>query len=228
MASSSAEGAEKAVADLSVKDNEEEVDDYKVSEKKSVEELMAKKEGEDEALQRYKAQLLGAAAAGAKTDDPRRVVITEVAIIPSDRAPITLDMTTDSKKKSLVIKEGCMYKLQFSFRVQNELVSGLKYKHIVTRKGIKVDKTEEMLGSYGPDAEKLNTVQVPRREWEEAPSGMLARGTYTVKSSFVDDDKAEHLAFSFELEIKKEWAAVVAQGRGVDWAEVAQGREVPP
>ena len=48
-------------------------------------------------------------------------------------------------------------------------------------------------------------MQVPRREWEAAPSGMLARGTYEVKCSFLDDDKAEHLSFSFQLEIKKDW-----------------------
>jgi hypothetical protein len=104
-------------------------DDYKPPEAKSVEELMAMKEGEDEALQRYKASLLGATA-GAKTDDPRRVVITEVGIVPADHPPIMLDMTAQGPKK-MVIKEGCSYRLQFGFRVQNELVSGLKYKHVV-------------------------------------------------------------------------------------------------
>jgi len=184
----------------------EEQDDYVAPEAKSVEQLMEKKEGEDEAMERYKAQLLGAAAAGGgKTDDPRRVVVTEVGIVPADHAPIMLDMTSDAPK-SIVIKEGTNYRLQFGFRVQNTLVSGLKYKHAVTRSGLKVDSAEEMLGSYGPDPDKVNTVQVPRREWETAPSGMMARATYTVKCSFADDDKVEHLAFSFKLEVKKDWA----------------------
>jgi hypothetical protein len=44
--------------------------------RKTVEELLGAKEGEDEALQRYKQQLLGVAAAGGgKTDDPRRVLM---------------------------------------------------------------------------------------------------------------------------------------------------------
>ncbi|MBO8631236.1 hypothetical protein INO08_16155, partial [Staphylococcus aureus] len=39
--------------------------------------------------------------------------------------------------------------------VQNQLVSGLKYSHVVTRRGIKVDSAQEMLGSYGPDPQKV-------------------------------------------------------------------------
>jgi Rho GDP-dissociation inhibitor len=40
---------------------------------------------------------------------------------------------------------------------------------------------------------------------EEAPSGMLARGKYNVKSRFIDDDKVTHLEWSWVLEIKKDW-----------------------
>ena len=40
---------------------------------------------------------------------------------------------------------------------------------------------------------------------EEAPSGMLARGTYHVKSKFVDDDQVTHLTWEWDMEIKKEW-----------------------
>jgi len=53
---------------------------------------------------------------------------------------------------------------------------------------------------------QVNTVQVPRRDWETAPSGMMARATYTIKAAFLDDDKVEHLTFSFELDVKKDWA----------------------
>lgn len=59
-------------------------DDYKPPEAKSVNELLATKEGEDEAMARYKASLLGAAAAGqGKSEDPRRVVITQLAVVVS-------------------------------------------------------------------------------------------------------------------------------------------------
>lgn len=40
-----------------------------------------------------------------------------------------------------------------------------------------VDKTEEMIGSYGPNAEPYEK----KFQTEEAPSGMLARGHYDAK-----------------------------------------------
>ena len=58
---------------------------------------------------------------------------------------------------------------------------------------------------YGPDADKIHTVTFPKREWETAPSGMLARGTYAAAVTFVDDDKEEHAAFAYEFSIKKGW-----------------------
>jgi len=58
-----------------------------------------------------------------------------------------------------------------------------------------------MVGSYGPKAE-LQSYTTPK---EEAPTGMIARGTYHVKSLFTDDDKVEHLKWEWKLEIKKDW-----------------------
>jgi Rho GDP-dissociation inhibitor len=37
--------------------------------------------------------------------------------------------------------------------VNHDVISGLKYLHAVKRKGIRVDKMEEMIGSYGPSAD---------------------------------------------------------------------------
>ena len=42
-------------------------------------------------------------------------------------------------------------------------------------------------------------------EAETAPSGMLARGTYKVKSKFIDDDKEEHASWEWNIEIAKSW-----------------------
>ena len=256
---------------------------YVAPAKKTVEELMSTegKEGEDEAMQRYKASLLGAAAVGGgKTDDPRRVVITKLELIINGKdAPLSYDMVKEENLNgglSVQLKEGCEYKTQLTFRVQNELITGLKYKNNVAgnSSGITVLKVNEMLGSYGPDPEKTNTIVFPRREWEEgarrsntgrchacarslpgygartaaleptahadctptarvhctrrlladctrplladcvlstacvcasAPSGMMARGTYKCSTSFVDDDGATHLAFTYKLVIAKDW-----------------------
>ena len=56
-------------------------------------------------------------------------------------------------------------------------MSGLKYVQVVSRKNIRVDKSQEMLGSYGPQKEPYEK----KFEEEEAPSGMLARGHYEAK-----------------------------------------------
>lgn len=47
---------------------------------------------------------------------------------------------------------------------------------------------EQMIGSYGPKAEP-HTVTFHS---EDAPSGMLARAKYDVKSKIIDDDKYKH------------------------------------
>lgn len=64
-----------------------------------------------------------------------------------------------------------------------------------------VDKTDYMVGSYGPRAEEYEFLT----PMEEAPKGMLARGTYHNKSFFTDDDKHDHLTWEWNLSIKKDW-----------------------
>lgn len=181
------------------------VDTYQAPKEKSVKDLMEHKEGEDEAMKRYKESLLAGAAA-AKTDDPRRVVVTEMQILFPDREAYVFNLEDDATLTGLtfVLKEGCQYKTQLSFRVQNEIVSGLKVVTAVKRMGVGVLKQEEMLGSYGPGAD-IKTAQMPRRTMDEAPSGMLARGKYEATTVFIDDDKVEHLKFSYHFEIKKDW-----------------------
>ena len=188
-------------------------DDYVAPVAKSIGELLSTdgKDGEDEALQQYKASLLGAAAisgAAAASDDPRRVVITELSVLVNGREPLVFDMTDATLLNgglTVKLQEGCEYKNQLTFRVQNELVSGLKYRNVVSRGPLNVLKVDEMLGSYAPDPAKTNIVIFPRREWENAPAGMMARGTYTCKTEFVDDDKNTHLTFSYKLVIGKDW-----------------------
>ena len=64
-----------------------------------------------------------------------------------------------------------------------------------------VDKSNYMVGSYGPkkDAHTYMT------SFEEAPSGLLARGTYVSKSKFCDDDKNVFLEWEWAFEIAKSW-----------------------
>ncbi|KAM5273948.1 rho GDP-dissociation inhibitor 1 isoform 1-T1 [Ctenodactylus gundi] len=105
------------------------------------------------------------------------------------------------KKQSFVLKEGVEYRIKISFRVNREIVSGMKYIQHTYRKGVKIDKTDYMVGSYGPRAEEYEFLTPA----EEAPKGMLARGSYNVKSRFTDDDRTDHLSWEWNLTIKKEW-----------------------
>jgi Rho GDP-dissociation inhibitor len=66
---------------------------------------------------------------------------------------------------------------------------------------IAVDKTTHMVGSYPPSME-MHSFTTPM---EEAPSGMMLRGSYNIKSLFTDDDENEHLKWEWVLEIKKDW-----------------------
>lgn len=64
-----------------------------------------------------------------------------------------------------------------------------------------VDKSEYMVGSYSARANEYDFLT----STEEAPKGLIARGTYTIKSLFTDDDKHEHLAWEWNLNITKDW-----------------------
>lgn len=93
----------------------------------------------------------------------------------------TKEQVDKLKDTPFVLKEGTNYKIELKFRVQHELVTGLKHVNTVYRKGIRVDKEETMIGSFGPQ-EQPHVVVVPRKGWDEAPHGMMARGKYKANS----------------------------------------------
>lgn len=66
---------------------------------------------------------------------------------------------------------------------------------------VSVDKSSLMVGSYGPRAE-AHEYLTPA---DEAPKGMIARGHYTAKSKFIDDDKVVYLEWEWSFDIKKDW-----------------------
>ncbi|KAI8636697.1 hypothetical protein BD408DRAFT_355156 [Parasitella parasitica] len=152
---------------------------YKPGEKKTIEELQTL-DAEDESLNKWKKALIKEKNSAA--NDPLKVIVENIALEVEGRPDVVVNLSTKSK-------------------IENDVVSGLKYLQVVKRKGIKVDKTEEMLGSYGPNTEAYEKKFQP----EEAPSGMLARGDYTVKSKFVDDDKNIHMEWEWGFQIKKDW-----------------------
>ena len=109
----------------------------------------------------------------------------------------------DLKKKPFSIKEGIPYRIRIDFYVQREIVTGLRYVQKIYRLGVPVEKMAHMIGSY-PPKESLQSFTTPL---EEMPSGLMARGSYSVRSLFTDDDKNEHLKWEWSFDLKKEWDA---------------------
>ncbi|KAF9874604.1 hypothetical protein CkaCkLH20_07741 [Colletotrichum karsti] len=164
----------------------------------------------DESLQRYKESLgLGGGKDLSDSSDPRVCIILSLTMESPGRDPVTIDLSAPGSEASLKdkpfkIKEGAKFTMVATFKVQHEILSGLQYVQVVKRKGIKVSKDSEMLGSYAPNTDKQPTY-TKRFQEEDAPSGMLARGHYNAISSFVDDDKKTHLTFEWSFDIAKDW-----------------------
>ncbi|KAG1689919.1 Rho GDP-dissociation inhibitor 1 [Nymphon striatum] len=200
------EAEEKEIVPSPVEENEENPDsNYKPPPMKAMDEML-KIDRDDESLVRYKEALLGGttAPAIAEPDDPRRVIVKKLSLMVDGKPSMELDLTgnlAELKKKVSVIKEGIHYKLKIDFIVQREIVTGLKYHQKTLRKMIPVDKMLHMVGSYGPRIE-MHSYTTPM---EEAPSGLISRGVYNVKSRFMDDDGNTYLDWDWNFEIKKDW-----------------------
>ncbi|KAH3685320.1 hypothetical protein WICPIJ_003672 [Wickerhamomyces pijperi] len=183
-------------------------DSYKPSVKKTIEEY-AQLDAEDESLQKWKRSLglLGGEALPVTPGDKRKVVILEMALLINDDEPIIVDLTNETtlnnlSKTPFKIKEKSVYRLRIKFKVQHEIVTGIKYIQVIKKAGIRVDKVEDPLGSYPPSTKEkpCYTVELPETE---APSGLLARGGYGAQSKFVDDDGECHLSLNWSVEIVK-------------------------
>ncbi|KAK4752586.1 hypothetical protein SAY87_021384 [Trapa incisa] len=164
------------------------------------------KDKDDESLRRWKEQLLGSVdlESAGETLDPE-VKFLSLEILSPGRSDILLTIPEDGKPKGLwfTLKEGSSYNLKFSFQVNNNIVSGLKYTNTVWKTGVKVDSTKEMVGTFSPQLEPYTHV-MPE---ETTPSGLFARGSYSAKTKFVDDDNKCYLEINYTFCIQKEWPA---------------------
>ncbi|XP_068107698.1 rho GDP-dissociation inhibitor 2 [Hyperolius riggenbachi] len=195
-----------AVVHEVVEDEDDEVDsklNYKPPPQKSLQEIQ-ELDKDDESLAKYKKSLLGEAPVVADPAAPN-VTVTRLTLVCSTAPkPITMDLTKDLeslKKETFVMKEGAEYRVKICFKVNKDIVSGLKYVQNTFRAGVRVAKATFMVGSYGPRLEEYEFLT----PLEEAPKGMLSRGTYHNKSFFTDDDNHNHLTWEWNLSIRKEW-----------------------
>eukprot|EP01090_Pellita_catalonica_P020952 TRINITY_DN770_c0_g2_i1.p1 TRINITY_DN770_c0_g2~~TRINITY_DN770_c0_g2_i1.p1 ORF type:complete len:196 (-),score=49.05 TRINITY_DN770_c0_g2_i1:64-651(-) len=184
---------------------------YQIGEKKSVEEY-EKMDADDKSLAEYKRKLLGDPKDLGDPNDPRLVIITKMTVITEDKARDDIVYSfaekgseKQLKDKSFTLKENCKYKIEIQFKCQHEIITGLKLINLVYKKSIRVHKEEIMLGSFSPSGKELRTVVIPRRDWEEAPGGLLGRGSYKGKHRFLDDDGKCHLEYDYAFTIAKSW-----------------------
>ncbi|XP_044156823.1 rho GDP-dissociation inhibitor 2-like [Bufo gargarizans] len=176
---------------------------YKPPPQKSLQEIQ-ELDKDDESLAKYKKSLLGEVPVVTDPTAPNVTVTRLTLVCAAAPGPITMDLTGDLinlKKETFALKEGVEYKVKIHFKVNKEIVSGLKYVQNTYRAGVKVAKATFMVGSYGPRPEEYEFLT----PIEEAPKGMLARGTYHNKSLFTDDDNHNHLTWEWNLSIRKEW-----------------------
>ncbi|KAM4612260.1 rho GDP-dissociation inhibitor 1-like [Polymixia lowei] len=192
------------LAAIAAENEEGESVDYKPPAQKTLQEIH-ELDKDDESLRKYKEALLGACTSEIDPTTPN-VQVTRLTLVcdqTNASNPLTLDLQGDLeafKKQSFILKEGVEYRIKISFKVNREIVSGLKYVQQTSRKGVKIDKSDYMVGSYGPRPAEYDFLT----PLEEAPKGLLARGTYNIKSKFTDDDKHDHLSWEWNLNIKKD------------------------
>jgi len=180
-------------------------ENYKIPAPKALAEIVGA-DKDDEALEKYKRDLLGDVSTVAIVDDadPRCVIIKKMELVMEGREGFCFDLTLpkdEIKKVNFSVKEGIQYRIRISFNVQREIVTGLKYVHAVKKMGVRVENETYMVGSYGPKME-LYEYMTP---FDDMPTGMLARGKYKVISLFTDDDGHEHLKWEWGFELKSKW-----------------------
>ncbi|TIA84087.1 hypothetical protein E3P92_00275 [Wallemia ichthyophaga] len=178
---------------------------YNPGEKKTLDEY-AQLDSNDESLNKWKASL--GIGTGAANENGPKIEFISLSLESATRPePIVFNFAElegkkeHIKKNPVSIKEGTEYNVKLDFKVNHDVISGLRYVQVVKRTGMTVDKMEEMVGSYGPSQNPYEK----RFATEESPSGMLARGTYSVRSRIVDDDGHIYVDFDWAFKISKEW-----------------------
>jgi Rho GDP-dissociation inhibitor len=143
--------------------------------------------------------------------DDRLLNIQSITIEFKDhKVPAVLPYSTDAEQKAaantvLTIKEGTEFRVKVTFRAQHYIVSGLTLRSSIKSGFTTVAEDENMLGSFNPTT-GFKDVFLPRNGWNEAPSGMIARGTYVSTMLFKSDDNQNLLTISYKTKIDKNFA----------------------
>ncbi|PWA33299.1 hypothetical protein CCH79_00013642 [Gambusia affinis] len=213
-------------SNLAIEEEDEDKNlNYNPPAQKSLQEIQAM-DKDDESLVKYKQTLLGPEAMSPDPTEPN-VRVTRLILLCDDAPePITMDLTgappllifssldrvvlvtlclcagelSALRETSFTLQEGAKYRLKVHFKVNRDIVSGLKYRQVTYKKGVRKITTVCMMGSYGPRAEEQEFL-CPA---DEAPKGIMSRGQYAVTSCFTDDDKNVYLSWEWILNISKD------------------------
>ncbi|MQM05764.1 hypothetical protein Taro_038579 [Colocasia esculenta] len=161
---------------------------------------------DDESLRRWKEQLLGNVdlnAVGESAEPEVQILSLTIQSPGREDAVLPFPLVPNDKGFAFALKDGSRYRLKFTFTVSNNIVSGLKYTNTVWKTGMRVDNTKVMLGTFSPRQEPYTC----ELEEETTPSGMFARGSYSARTKFADDDGKCYLDITYYFEIRKEWPA---------------------
>ncbi|XP_057751522.1 rho GDP-dissociation inhibitor 1-like [Arachis stenosperma] len=157
---------------------------------------------EDESLRRWKEKLLGCLESDFDGQVDPEVKFHSIGIVSEDFGEVVTPLPLNENQNARVLftlREGSHYQLKLKFSVLHNIVSGLKYSNTVWKGGIQVDQSKGMLGTFAPQKEPYEHAL----KEEVTPSGVLARGVYSAKLKFEDDDRRCHMELKYSFEIKK-------------------------
>lgn len=160
------------------------------------------KDKDDESLRRWKEKLLGCVESDLNGQKDPEVKFHSIGIVSKDVGEMTIPLPvkeSQSGRPLFTLKEGVQYRLKLTFTVLHNIVSGLMCINTAWKGGIQVERNKGMLGTFAPQKDPY----VEILDEETTPCGILARGIYTAKLRFEDDDKRCHLELDFSFEIKK-------------------------
>jgi len=107
-------------------------------------------DAEDESLRKWKQSLgLGSGTAISDPKDPRTVIMLSLGLEVVGRPDIIVNLREPGtiatlKSRPFTIKEGALFRMKVTFRVQHQILSGMKYLQVVKKLGVS-NKTQEMI-----------------------------------------------------------------------------------
>ncbi|KAI0981390.1 hypothetical protein GJ496_011052 [Pomphorhynchus laevis] len=205
---------------LSSADNEETCSNikqaYKPPAHKKLEDIL-KLDNDDESLQKYKQSLIPDRLIILRSNDLRNVIPIKLSLIFEDivnHSPFEFNIDGQSEDVAkryanvvITIKQNVNYYFKLDYYVQRDIVTGLQYcVKMKSQSKLFTTTSKYMIGSRAPckDHYTYNSTI------EQIPSGMLARGKYTVKNVLKDDYGQEFLKWKWVIKMASEWEDSIA------------------